>query len=200
MDTSSKVVKQRTPKKVKFSMAQLTTAFGKDTFQAALPSSLPKNGTSQVTYQTLPTNFELMLNRDGPLVDCFLTSAGSLATYNFSEKDVDTLNGLLHYLIKALNVKPTYKPIEMEKGNDSLMTKFFQCDARTHYYNKDSLIVRNLPVYCFHAQVVIKVMGLQYESFEGYDGVKLIIHIHQVKVMDEYGDMNDIIGEYMLVN
>jgi hypothetical protein len=195
IDKKSVVGKRSSHQAKKYSMSTLNAAFGKSIFRMTPP--LGKNVTMQMTYQALPANFEMMLNKNGPLMNCFFTTANSLAIYNFSDTDVDMLNALLHYLIKTLNAKPTYKPLEMEKGHDGLMTKFIPCDVHSEYFNKNSLIIRALPSYCFQAEVRLKVMGLQYDSYDGNDTVKLFIRIQQVKVMEDYDNFNGVTGDFM---
>jgi hypothetical protein len=196
---SSKTASKKT--KMDASLTLLHTAFGKKTIDSltVLLSQPKNNGSSQTTYQMLSKSFELTLNKVcGTPLDCFLTTSGALTIFNFDEKDMEILNVLLHHLIKVLNVKPMYEPLLMERGNDSIMVKFFPCDAETQYFNKNWLIIRTLPYYCFHAQVTLAIKGLQFQSFGDSNMVKLYMTVGRVKVLDEDLDMNTIMGQYMV--
>ena len=184
-------------------MKLLYSSFGKKNIDAIVAvdqgKTINKSHSSyQVTNQILTQSLECVLNEDRQ-VECWQSNNGWINVTNFTYKDTDIMNELLYFLINKLNVKPMYKPVPMEKGNDGLMSKYFPIHTKSQFFNKDGHIITYLPMSCFRAKVQMKVMGLQYVSSGDYNAVRLIAYIGSVKVLSEQ-DMDTLMGDWMLMS
>ena len=136
-----------------------------------------------LTLKYFRDNIHLKLFEGKPL-DCYLTSNGSLAIFNFDPADVDILNELLCFLLKKFEINPiAFKPNEIEKK----ATQFIRVDRLSSFWDKECKLIGNLPSHAFVGKVNIKVIGLilQKPSAGGFSTSRLMIHVDQVKVEKE---------------
>lgn len=169
--------------------------YNKRLLQSTFPSNMLENVTvndtftprgmaEEYTFKYLRDNLILKVNEGRADVTCYLTTNKALALFNVRVEDVDILNNLLTYLMEKLNIDTAYHPSKME----ALETLFIRPERLTTYFDKDWERINKLPNTCFNGNVVLKVMGLQLHSPKKngmVKTVKLLIHLEQVRVVEE---------------
>lgn len=132
-------------------------------------------------------NFIQILNKGLPL-PCFVTSNGALAVYEFPQNDAAILNQLLHFVLWKFSkefIGYEAKSFLLENDDDDdEPTLYFRDDRLTRFFNIAREPISTLPKTCFKGQVAIKIIGLQIEEEKKKKTVKLLIHLHQVRVAE----------------
>ena len=190
------VIKQY--KKLEYDERLLTNKFG---YHALRNVVINDNYTKKVqqtgllpniSFQYLKSNFIFKLN-NGLAVSCFRTCNGSLALFDVRMEDFDVLNNLLYFLMDKLHIDKVKNTPQLCEKNDTL---FVRNDRLTQFFDCKCGKIAQLPATSFHGNVAIKVMGLQFHNSattEGQKTVKLLIHLLQVRVLDnvENVDVNE---------
>ena len=181
-------------KKKKYNVKLLEISFGSYSLKNVMVNTnyIHRSGLDlpDITFQYLKKNFVMKLN-EGKEVSCFRTRNDSLALFDVRIEDVAVLNNLLHFLIEKMNVNLDKNVVEELDKNETL---FFRSDRLTSYFDVNCKKIESLPKLSFEGNVAVKVMGLQFHKSKRDDGsqvVKLLIHLEQVRVLDDERTMEE---------
>jgi hypothetical protein len=205
MQISTSTISQQGPslkrqKKGTYDDQLLQSTFGNRAMNNVVVNNNYKSDPLHENYfKFLRQNFVMKLNL-GSVVSCFRSMNSAVALFNVRVEDVDVLNNLLLFLVEKLGIdkaKNIMKPLEKNE------TLFFKTDRFTAYFNHNNEKIQTLPKVAFEGNVAIKVMGLHFyknklqatvneeeEEEEEYI-VKLLIHLEQVRVLDDERTMEE---------